>query len=226
MNFNTGIAVIVLGIVLLVVALFVLRPGKKDVSDEDAPAYKRVVQEPPPRKVAAQPERSAQTEQHRALQNAHRAALKKIGNLERENEQLTREMMRLAKTATQLDTQGDSEKSVAAPDRAIIVELLQVADNIDRAIASTDVDRKGMEDVRHGMLMIQTQLLTLLRRHHVHPMETKGKAFDPCLHDAVDVFATHDLPGGTVVEEVQKGYLLDGDLLRPALVTVAQSPTD
>jgi molecular chaperone GrpE len=58
----------------------------------------------------------------------------------------------------------------------------------------------------------------------VQPLEAAGKPFDPAFHQALEQVETDDLPEGTVIEEAQRGYLLHGKVLRPAMVRVAKRP--
>jgi molecular chaperone GrpE len=103
----------------------------------------------------------------------------------------------------------------------VLTELLPILDNLERALQApsagdADVYRKGVE-------MIQRQMLDLLRKRGVTPIEAVGADFDPNYHQAV----THDTsPGhrdGEVIEELQRGYMLGERLLRPAMVKVAKT---
>ena len=103
----------------------------------------------------------------------------------------------------------------------VLTELLPILDNLERALqapagGAADVYRKGVE-------MIQRQMLDLLRKRGVTPIEAVGADFDPNYHQAV----THDTsPGhrdGEVIEELRRGYMLGERLLRPAMVKVAKT---
>ncbi len=99
-------------------------------------------------------------------------------------------------------------------------EILPVVDNIERALASA---RKHAEPNSHieGLGLILSQFLEILGRLGVKPIETVGQPFDPNKHDALLRVHKPDLPEGTVVEEVRKGYYLHDKILRPAQVTVS-----
>jgi molecular chaperone GrpE len=103
----------------------------------------------------------------------------------------------------------------------VLIDLLPLVDDLERALraesdAGTDAYRKGVE-------LILKQMLDLLRRRGVMPIEAIGRQFDPHLHQAV----THEVvPGhheGEVVEEFRRGYKLGDRLLRPAMVKVAKA---
>jgi molecular chaperone GrpE len=104
----------------------------------------------------------------------------------------------------------------------LIGELLPVLDNFERALATA---RSIFPDnVVTGIDMIQRQLWHVLTQSGVELIEAAGKPFDPAVHEAFEQVVTDDAPEGTIVEEVQKGYLLSGKVLRPALVKVAKRP--
>ena len=72
-----------------------------------------------------------------------------------------------------------------------------------------------------GFELIYKQLQDTLSRFGLTPIEAKGKKFDPHFHQAVSTQPTDEAEENTVVEEMRKGYLLNGRLLRPAMVAVA-----
>jgi molecular chaperone GrpE len=98
-------------------------------------------------------------------------------------------------------------------------ELLQVQDNLERALAhiapGTD---KTLVD---GLNMVLAQFKSSLEKQGVAPVETDRKMFDPNLHEAIGK-ETSDLPAGTITQEHSRGYMLHGRLLRPARVVVSE----
>ncbi|MGO8947872.1 MAG: nucleotide exchange factor GrpE [Ktedonobacterales bacterium] len=103
--------------------------------------------------------------------------------------------------------------------RDLIEKVLEVMDNLDRAMGYEDsMDR---ESLQQGLRMVQWQLNELLRTEGLTPVPTVGEQFDPHLHEAVDKVPSSEHPEGTVVEEVRKGYMMGSDLLRPARVMVS-----
>lgn len=105
---------------------------------------------------------------------------------------------------------------------SLLVVVLAVVDNLERALEHGS-GNEG-EAVFDGIRMTHRQVLDLLANMGVYPIEAKGKAFDPRFHEAVDVVSheEHDTAPGTVVEEIQRGYLLNSEVLRPARVRVAK----
>ncbi|HXH07391.1 MAG TPA: nucleotide exchange factor GrpE [Vicinamibacterales bacterium] len=102
----------------------------------------------------------------------------------------------------------------------LLRELLPVIDDLERALA-VETSADGADAYRRGVELIHRQLLDLLRRRGVRPIETVGARFDPRWHQAV---AYEPAPGrreGEIVEEYRRGYLFGDRLLRPAAVKVA-----
>jgi molecular chaperone GrpE len=104
-------------------------------------------------------------------------------------------------------------------------ELLQVADNFERAVAhaKSQGGEKGspLAQVVQGIEMISYQFMEALKAQGVTAINSVGQKFDPALHEAVGEEESKSEPG-TVVKEMQKGYLLHGRLLRPARVVLAK----
>ncbi|MEX0765245.1 MAG: nucleotide exchange factor GrpE [bacterium] len=100
--------------------------------------------------------------------------------------------------------------------------ILTVVDNLDRALEHADKDGRA-ESILEGIRMTHRQVTELLQSMGVRSIDTIGKPFDPRFHEAVDVASSgaHSVEPGTVVEELQKGYLFNGEVLRPARVRVA-----
>jgi molecular chaperone GrpE len=101
----------------------------------------------------------------------------------------------------------------------VLREVLELADNLQRALDAPQDDAAGL---RRGVELIAQQLQAKLRRFGVEPMEVRGREFDPTQHEAVLAVDSDSLPSHSVVDEVQRGYLLNGEVLRPARVTVAR----
>jgi len=100
-------------------------------------------------------------------------------------------------------------------------ELLNALDSFDLALRNARSESGGKKDVLSGFELIYKQLQDTLSRFGLKPIEAKGQKFDPNLHQAVSTQATDEVEENTVVDELRKGYLLNGRLLRPAMVAVA-----
>jgi len=104
----------------------------------------------------------------------------------------------------------------------LVKDLLTTVDNLERAIEhseqSGDADLKSL---LQGVELVQRELLGSLANHGVAVVEADGQPFDPAVHEAMGQVPTDDVPPNTVVEVLQKGYLLRDRLLRPARVIVS-----
>lgn len=100
----------------------------------------------------------------------------------------------------------------------IIRELIGVLDSFDLAIQSLGADEK----TEKGIYLIRTQLEDVLKRYGLERISVSvGQKFDPSVHDAIAVVES-DKESGIVVDEVEKGYMLNGKLIRAARVKVAK----
>ncbi len=99
----------------------------------------------------------------------------------------------------------------------LMKELLNSLDSFDRALSNTAADPETMR----GFELIYKQLQDTLFRAGLKPVEAKGKPFDPNYHQAVSTEASDEVAENTVVQEMRKGYTLNGRLIRPAMVSVS-----
>lgn len=105
----------------------------------------------------------------------------------------------------------------------VVKEVLPVLDNLERA--RSYAAGSSEEQLRDGVAIIHRQLQDILNRIGLTEVESEGKPFDPHIHEAVSQVETAEHPEGTVLSVFQKGYLFKDRLLRPAMVTVARSPS-
>src|SRR6266436_1645170 len=107
--------------------------------------------------------------------------------------------------------------------KSVVYEQLAVLDSFDRAFTSLPKEFAHFTWVE-GIGMIQAQLFGILHRAGVTPIETQGKRFNPIEHEAVAYEETNAHPEETVTAELQRGYKLHDQVLRPALVKIARAP--
>jgi molecular chaperone GrpE len=100
-----------------------------------------------------------------------------------------------------------------------VKSLLPVVDSLERALQV----KSDAAELRAGVELIYKQLQAALAKLSVHPVVSKGEAFDPRFHEAVEMVETTDAPDHQVVEELQRGYKFKDRLLRPAMVKVARN---
>ena len=129
---------------------------------------------------------------------------------------------RLLRTAAEFDNyrkRMDKERRDLAEYTAgeAIKDLLPIIDNLERALQASALD----DPLRKGVELIHKQMLEILRRRGVTPIEALGADFDPNLHEAVTQEESAQHREGEVMEELQRGYKVGDRLLRPAMVKVA-----
>jgi len=107
--------------------------------------------------------------------------------------------------------------------RSVVYEQLAVLDSFDRAFTTLPKEFEHFSWV-DGVGMIQNQLYGILYRAGVTPIEAQGKKFNPIEHEAVAYDETSTYPEDTVTAELQRGYKLHDQVLRPALVKIARAP--
>lgn len=108
----------------------------------------------------------------------------------------------------------------------VILELLPVIDNFERAMSSLEKSVADAQGLRHGVELIHKQFRDALTKFGLQEIEAVGKMFDPNLHEAVTMESTDKHEENTIIEEFERGYKLGERLLRPAKVKVASSPDD
>jgi len=105
---------------------------------------------------------------------------------------------------------------------SLIKELLLVVDNMERAISSSKDEGNSNSGLIEGIDMTLKELLKIFEEFGVKQVESLGKPFDPNFHQAVMQEETDEHPHNTVINELQKGYIINERLLRPATVVVSK----
>lgn len=138
----------------------------------------------------------------------------------KEEEELNVRYLRLAADFQNYKRRVEKEKSdiYAYANEKIVVELLDVIDNFERALEHSN-DSEGFSE---GMNMIYKQLKGVLEKSGVEEMNTVGEPFDPNIHHAVLTENSVEYDSGKVTMVLQKGYLLNKKVIRPAMVKVAE----
>ncbi len=103
----------------------------------------------------------------------------------------------------------------------LVVDLLKVLDNFDRALSAVDYDCEENKNLISGIEMIRKSLNDLLNDYGVQSIEAVGQIFDPVLHHAVMTEAAEGVAPETILDEFQKGYTLNQKVIRPSMVKVA-----
>jgi molecular chaperone GrpE len=103
----------------------------------------------------------------------------------------------------------------------LFFEFLPVLDSFDRAEKLISEKERGNNSIQ-GLLQIKKQILEWLKKYGVERMECKGEKFNPLYHEVVEEVDTDEYETGVIIEEVEKGYKIGNNILRPAKVKVAK----
>lgn len=101
-------------------------------------------------------------------------------------------------------------------------ELLPVVDNLERALESASGDEEVVKPIAQGVELTLKSFLNALQKYHIEPVDPQGEPFDPQLHQAMSQVENPDVEPNTVIAVMQKGYTLNGRLVRPAMVMVSK----
>ena len=143
---------------------------------------------------------AAVQEEHRALRDRHLRLAAEFDNFRKRNER---------------DWQEHRKRAGAEVLRAVLGSL----DDLDRALQTPVEDAAGL---RAGVELIRAQLQRTLQGFGIATIEAKGRPFDPAQHEAVLLVDAPGVESQHVVDVVQSGYTLHGEVLRPARVTVSR----
>jgi molecular chaperone GrpE len=148
--------------------------------------------------------------------NGGEAPVSELDALKEERDGLYDRLLRKQAEFENYKKRIDRERSefVQFASAELMRELLNALDSFDLALRNTGGDLRGFE-------LIYKQLQDTMGRFGLKPIEAKGQKFDPNFHQAVATQPADNVEENTVVEEMRKGYTLNGRLLRPAMVIVS-----
>lgn len=106
----------------------------------------------------------------------------------------------------------------------LLCSLLNITDDLERSLELSQEKHEDFTAFLKGVEMILAHIHDLMKKNGVTAVDAAGKIFDPNFHEALMQVESADWPENTVVEEMQKGYLLNGKVLRTAKVKVSKKP--
>ena len=142
-----------------------------------------------------------------------------------ENKKLKEDFLRAYADAenTKRRCQQEIEKNNKYAISSFAKELLSVADNLARAIDSVSEEEKpANEHLLKGVKLTQEELKKVLAKFGIIKMDIIGKIFDPHFHQVVQEIGEKTKPAGTIIAEVQAGYMINDRILREAIVVVTK----
>lgn len=114
----------------------------------------------------------------------------------------------------------DKEQFAQFANATLLADLLPVLDGFGRAIEAADKGLPGEEMVK-GLSLVKKQFEDALKKHGVSEIEALNKPYDANVHEAI-LQKEHNGPEGIIIEEMQKGYTLNGRVIRPSMVIVSK----
>jgi molecular chaperone GrpE len=119
----------------------------------------------------------------------------------------------------------DKEEWVKYANETLIKEILPVMDNLEMAISHSH-DENSIQALREGVELTLKGLRDVLEKSGLEEVKAEGEAFDPNYHHAVSEQADENAEAGTILQELQRGYMLKKRLIRPAMVIVSKGSPD
>ncbi|MCK4998783.1 MAG: nucleotide exchange factor GrpE [Anaerohalosphaera sp.] len=150
----------------------------------------------------------------------------KVELLEKEKAEIFEQLQRVSADYANYQKRAPKQiaDSVAYEKKAVVRSLLPSLDNLSHAMANTENIQGDAKTIVDGVKMVFDHMVDALKAHGVELIESAGKEFDPMLHEAVMQRADETKPNGIVLEEFQKGYVMNGQTLRPSKVIVNKLP--
>jgi molecular chaperone GrpE len=196
--------------------------ARRRQQEEQAEARRIGAEPPAPPSVPQEPPAPPAAEAANAVAQAIAAEFEKeLAAARRERDEWADKYQALqAETQTMRQRlQRNAEERAFETHRAALRRFLDVADNLERALASAIEDDSTLAE---GVQLTYRELQRALADAGVIAIEAAGQPFDPALHEAIAAIAAPGTPADTVLEVVQRGYLFQDKLLRPAKVVIAQ----
>ena len=116
--------------------------------------------------------------------------------------------------------QQEREQLIFDANKRLIIDLLGIIDDLERTIEHAS---ESKDPLKEGIELVYKNFLKTLERYGAHPMQTLGEPFDPMKHDALLEEPRDDIAPGLVTREIQRGYLLNDNILRHAKVFVSKA---
>lgn len=118
----------------------------------------------------------------------------------------------------------DMEQQLKYANMPLIRDLLDVWDNLQRAVGAAEVDDPATQALRDGVSMVSQQMTDALAKYGCRRVEALGEEFDPNFHEAISQMPSEEYEAGKVMNEVGVGYVLHDRVVRPSHVIVSTGP--
>jgi molecular chaperone GrpE len=192
----------------------VTKKEKKEKKESDAQISKETI-EAETEKVEEEPEELSELEKlQKELEEAKTQAAEYLDGWQRAQAEFSNYKKRQEAERAQVRAFANAD---------LLRKLLPIVDDFERAATTLPPDLAHLTWCE-GIFMIRRKLDGVLESEGVKPIETEGQSFDPRYHEAVTYEEVSGYEEGQIIGEVQRGYILDERVLRPALVRVAKAP--
>ncbi len=173
-------------------------------------------------KAGAEPEETSADAQDAAI----KPELDPMAQLSAERDELKDRLLRMAAETENFKKRTEREKAdfLKRATERVLKDLLPVMDNLERALEHAVEEGSAETGMIKGLELTSQELWKVLERHGVERIEALGEPFDPEFHEAMMQQEDPDVDDNTVISVLQKGFLLHGRLLRPAMVIVSKRP--
>lgn len=151
-----------------------------------------------------------------------------IENLQAENDKLKDDVLRAHAEMENIKRRCAQEidKNSKYAISSFSKEILSVADNLHRALTAVSPDEltqnPHLEQLHKGVELTESELLKVLSKFGISRMDIMGKVFDPSFHQVIQEIEDKEKPAGTVIMELQTGYMINDRILREAVVAVTK----
>ena len=174
---------------------------------------------------------TAPKDQGEKVNNIETAETNAENNIEKQIEELNDKLLRSLAENQNLRKIHEKERDdlIKYSSSSFAREILNLADNLERAFGLFKEDPKfkseEFKDIMLGIELIEKELVNSFDKNGIKSFESVGKKFDPNFHQALNEVESEQ-ENGTVINEIQKGYMLNDRLLRPALVSISKKKAE
>lgn len=196
-----------------------LGANKKEESKRADEALMQKEPQGPQEPQEPQEPNSAPTKENAILskESEHQKLLKEVADYKDKYVRLLAEFENVRKR-----TEREKQEFVKYASEELLIQFLSILDDLERSVEAAKAKHEDYEAFLKGIEMVMAHVYELLKKNSVKAIDAKGKMFDPHLHEALMQEETDKVKEGTVVEEFQKGYMLDGRVIRTSKVKVAK----
>jgi len=196
------------------------KPAESDASDKSATL---------PAEVGAD-----KSENEPAIEELTREQIDELKQKARERDEIWDRFLR---TAAEFENrrkrlEQDAERRIRYAQQSLLKDLLPVLADLSRALETCEVTfepqetQSAVKTIADGIRLVEKRLHDVLARHNVSRIKTVGEKFDPNLHEALSAVPTDEQPPGTILQEIEPGWMLEDRVVKAAKVVVAAATKD